>query len=50
MESPAKWARVLIAWLKEAHKGAPAPKEKTLTNNFGALLRKLEREARSPTH
>jgi hypothetical protein len=50
IESPAEWARELIAWLEEAHKGAPVLKEKTLTNKLGALLRKLEREAPSPTH
>jgi hypothetical protein len=50
IESRAKWARELIAWLKEAHKGAPVPKEKTLTNRLGALLSKLKGEAPSPTH
>jgi hypothetical protein len=50
IESPAKWARELIAWLKDGHKGAPVPEQKTLTNKLGALLRELKREAPSPTH
>jgi len=40
-ESRAEWARVLIVWLKSAHKGAPVPKQKTLTNRLGELLREL---------
>jgi hypothetical protein len=42
----AEWARVLAAWLKEAHKDAPAPKEKTLSNKLGVLLRELAGGAR----
>jgi hypothetical protein len=43
-ESPANWARVLIAWLVDAHKGAAIPKPKTLTNKLGALLSELAKE------
>jgi hypothetical protein len=45
-ESPTEWARVLITWLGENHKGAPVPKEKTLGNGLSGLLRKLAAEAR----
>jgi hypothetical protein len=43
LESPAEWARVLIAWLKEKHREAPLPTEKTLASNkLLALLRELQ--------
>jgi hypothetical protein len=44
-ESAAEWGRMLIAWLREAHKDAPMPKEKTLSNRLGELLRRLAANA-----
>ena len=41
-ESPAEWARVLIDWLKSAHKEAPWPTHKTLTNKLSGFLRELQ--------
>ena len=42
-ESAAEWARVLLAWLIEKHKDAPALKEKTVASNkLPALLRERE--------
>jgi hypothetical protein len=38
----AEWARVLIAWLRSTHSGAPVPKEKTLTNRLAGPLRELK--------
>jgi hypothetical protein len=36
---------MLIAWLRAAHKDAPMPKEKTLSNKLGDLLRRLAANA-----
>jgi hypothetical protein len=41
IESASKWARALIDWLRLAHKDAAVPREKTLTNKLGSLLRQL---------
>jgi hypothetical protein len=41
LESPAAWARGLLAWLQERHPMAPLPKDKTLTNKLSPLLHEL---------
>lgn len=41
IESPSKWAHVLIEWLESKKQGAAMPTSKTLTNKLGKFLREL---------
>jgi hypothetical protein len=44
-QSPAAWASVLIAWLRENIPTAPPLGEKAARNNLSRLLRELEKES-----
>jgi hypothetical protein len=48
MESPTKWAAVLIPWLTLAHPSAPVPKQETLENNVRKALRELTQQPGDP--
>lgn len=41
LQSPAKWAEVLIGWLAKEHREAPKTTKKTVSGKLGPLLRKL---------